>query len=214
LQAVKSLGLTGSRKLRTIKSKRRVCLICNNADNTNLETFIANEYLTPPTTGFTGTVSHSQAIQTSAATGVYFVTGTSATAQEVQTSAATGVYLLTGTVAHSQKRQTSAAVGNNNSVFVVVPETGGYRRRRYYIPAVSGYHYSYQAKQKQWSFGDLIIKAFSAMWQKKSHSKAAGGMQIIGKSENKKLRQVEKTNGFIVTAEDELITILKLLDVA
>jgi hypothetical protein len=161
-----------------------------------------------------GEAEHSQPAQGQDGTGLYFIEAEGSHSQEPQTSEATGVYLLTGTAAHSQKRQTSSAIGNNNSIPVVVAKRGGSRPRRYYIPTISGGGYAKQSRQKQWVFGDLIIKAFSAMWQKKSHSKAAGGMCIIGKGENKKLRQIEKTYGFTVNAEDELITILKLLDVA
>lgn len=49
MQTVKILGISGSRKLRTYRSKNRVCLLCGG----DLEKFIQSEYLDsiPPTPG-------------------------------------------------------------------------------------------------------------------------------------------------------------------
>jgi hypothetical protein len=220
LQAVKSLGLTGSRKLRTIKSKRRVCLICNNADNTNLETFIANEYLTPPTTGFAGTVAQSQAIQTSAASGVYLVTGLSATAQEVQSQDSTGVYLITGSSAQSQQRQTQDAIGDNNSI--PVPSTGGHY---YHFPRMTqdkriekpvpvfGEVATAQESQSQFAYGIYGFIAKGASRQAVNTDYARGVYKCIGVGDSM-TKNISTAMGGVVSAEDELLIIMRLLEVA
>lgn len=217
MQAVKPLGIAGSRKLRTIKSKNKVCLICNNADNTNLELFITGEYLG---SGFVGSVAQSQAIQTSTATGVYLVTGSSATAQEVQSQDGTGVYLVTGASAQSQPIQTSDAIGDNNSI--PVPSTGGHyyaprmthERRRIEKPVpVFGEAATAQEAQHQFAYGIYGFTAKGATRQRANHEYMRGVYKCIGSGDSI-TKNISTAKGGVVTAEDELLIIMRLLEVA
>jgi len=199
LQAVK-IAFNGSRKLRTIKSKRRVCLICNDANNTNLELFIANEYLTPPVVGFAGVANHSQKKQDQDAVSYTFV--------------------INGDITQEQKRQTQNIVCVTDAVDPVIAGGGGdarppqYRRLppkklkpKVYISAGAE-----STQQTQHDEGVLIYsfgaKSFTRQYSNHNYNKGMAG--VFGKAITGQKNTV-KAKGYIKTAEDEILEILQLL---
>lgn len=148
------------------------------------------------------------------------VVGTSATAQELQTSAATGVYSLSGLISQNQSAQINDAIGNTKDI--PIPSTGGHYyaprmthdRRRIEKPVpVFGEVATAQEAQSQLAFGIYGFTARGATRQRANHEYMRGVYKCIGSGDSI-TKNISTAKGGVVTAEDELLIIMRLLEVA
>lgn len=168
-------------------------------------------------TGFTGAVSQFQEAQTQTASGVYLIDGVSAQEQEAQNQDIEGLYFVDGIANHSQS-QTSDATGDNNSIFVPEVSSGIHV---YYMPVkkpetenyIWGISETIQEPCVQHAVGVYGLIAKGATRQSSCFNKAAGVYKCIGFGDSI-TNNISKAKGGVVTAEDEMLIIMRLLEVA